>query len=75
MRVIVDEIVNFLKQKDCQVTSQRKAILETLLKCGQFFSAQQVFDGMKLARQDISFDTIYRNLNLLSAFGILILIV
>ncbi|HMM22372.1 MAG TPA: transcriptional repressor [Selenomonadales bacterium] len=67
----MNEIITFLREKDCRVTTQRKAILESLAKCGQFFSAQQVFDKVKRAHPDMSFDTIYRNLNLFSAFGIL----
>jgi Fur family transcriptional regulator, zinc uptake regulator len=67
----VDQIIKLLRQKDCRVTPQRKAILEALLNCGQFFSAQQVFDWVRLIHPDVSLHTIYRNLNLLSAFGIL----
>ncbi|SEP39545.1 Fur family transcriptional regulator [Propionispora vibrioides] len=67
----MNEIIAFLRKKDYRITVQRKAILESLVTCGQFFSAQQVFDNVKRTYQDISFDTIYRNLNLFSAFGLL----
>jgi Fe2+ or Zn2+ uptake regulation protein len=67
----VNKIITFLREKACRVTTQRKAILEALVKCDQFFSAQQVFDKVKQVHPDVSFDTIYRNLNLFSALGIL----
>lgn len=67
----MNQIIDVLRQKDCRVTPQRKAIFEALLNCGQFFSAPQVFEWVRRIHPDVSLDTIYRNLNLLSALGVI----
>ncbi|MPN19123.1 Zinc uptake regulation protein [bioreactor metagenome] len=67
----MNDIIIFLREKNCRVTTQRKAILNSLANCGQYFSAQEVFDDVKRAYPDVSFDTIYRNLNLFSMLGLL----
>ena len=68
---MVKQMIELLRQRKCRVTPKRKAILAVLPNCGQFFSVTQVFDWVKQIHPAVSLDTIYRNLNLFSALGVI----
>lgn len=66
----MEELVALLREKGYKITPQRRAVIEALLGCGKFPTAQQVREFIKKTNPDISLDTIYRNLGLLIDLGV-----
>ncbi|MBO8128072.1 MAG: transcriptional repressor [Peptococcaceae bacterium] len=63
-----------LKNKGFKLTPQRELIIQTLLQKDRPCTAQEVFSAVSAKHPNISFDTVYRNLNLLNELGIVNLI-
>lgn len=64
-------IVDILKEKGYKFTEQRKAILEVIGKKGEHYNANEIFKMVGEKIPDVSFSTIYRNIELLLGLGIL----
>lgn len=60
-----------LKKQQLKVTSQRKAIIRVLQDTDTVLSAQDIFSEVIKILPGINFSTIYRNLDVLMARGIL----
>lgn len=68
----INQIENKLKDKNCKLTSQRKAIIEVLLENkDQFLTAEDIFMKAKAKIPSTNFSTVYRNLDLLQKCGII----
>jgi Fe2+ or Zn2+ uptake regulation protein len=59
-----------LKDKGCKITPQRRAIIRTLIKLEKFPTAHEILDSIRETYPDVGLDTVYRNLNLLTAMGV-----
>ena len=61
----MEDMVALLRGKGYKITPQRRAVIDALLNCGKFSTAQQILEFVRKTNPDISLDTIYRNLSLL----------
>ncbi len=59
-----------LRDSGLKLTPQREMLLRTLLEAGKPMTAQEIHDHIRPQQPQISFDTVYRNLSLLSAHGL-----
>ena len=64
-------IVDILKERGYKFTEQRKAIIEVIGKKGEHYNASEIFERVGKKIPDVSFSTIYRNIELLLGLGIL----
>jgi Fe2+ or Zn2+ uptake regulation protein len=64
------DIIKILKEKGCKITPQRRAVVQSLLDLGKFPTAQEIHNSIKKVQPDVGLDTVYRNLNLLVAIGL-----
>ncbi|BBB90284.1 MAG TPA: Fur family transcriptional regulator [Methylomusa anaerophila] len=63
------DTIHLLREKGFKVTPQRRAVIEALLECGKFPTAQQILEYVRKIHPEIGVDTVYRNLNLLADIG------
>lgn len=66
----MDEYLAILRKNRCKITPQRRAVIEALLNLHTFVTAQQILTYVKRIYPEMGLDTVYRNLNLLAAFGV-----
>lgn len=59
-----------LRDKGLKVTPQRRAILEALMKTEQSATALEILAYVRETFPDMSLDTVYRNLNMLTDIGV-----
>jgi Fur family zinc uptake transcriptional regulator len=64
-------ILDAMSQKGWRITDQRRKLAELFAGTNGYLSPKDVYDYMKAAYPGVSFDTVYRNLRLLSEMGIL----
>lgn len=67
----VDKALVILKEAGYKLTDKRESILAFFEKEDRYRTAKHLLDYMATHYEGISFDTIYRNLNLFSELGIL----
>lgn len=67
---MMEAYITLLREKGCKITPQRRAVLQALLECENFPTAQQVLDYVKKINPDTGLDTVYRNLNMLAEMGV-----
>ncbi len=60
------EWVQIMSDRGWRVTSQRKSLLELFLASERYWSPLDVYEEMKRDYPGVSYDTVYRNLRLLS---------
>lgn len=60
-----------LRSHGYKLTPQRRAVLDAFQECGPFPTAQQLLAAVHKKHANVSLDTIYRNLALLSNLGII----
>jgi len=66
----MEQGLSMLRKKGYKITPQRRAVIAALDVCGQFPTVQQLLESVKKMMPDVSLDTIYRNLTLLTELGI-----
>lgn len=59
-----------LRDKGYKITPQRRAVLQAFAACPPFPTAQQIREEVRKQQPDVSLDTIYRNLSLLTELDI-----
>ena len=59
-----------LRVKGYKITPQRRAVLQAFANCPPFPTAQQICEEVHKHQPDVSLDTIYRNLSLLTELDI-----
>ncbi|HBS58532.1 MAG TPA: transcriptional repressor [Firmicutes bacterium] len=69
--MIEDSLINKLRERGLKVTPQRRAILEALRNLDQSATALEVWDQVRRSFPDMSLDTVYRNLNMLTDIGMI----
>ncbi len=66
----MEEFISELKDRGYKITPQRREILRVLIEAKGHQSAQEVHDGIRERFPDVSLDTVYRNLRLLTELGL-----
>ncbi len=64
------ELEDFIASKGYKQTRSRRSILQALLEKGDWTSARDIYEYVQ-NRKKIDFSTIYRNLEILTAIGVL----
>jgi len=67
---MTEEIIERLRAKGFKITGQRRAVIQSLQRLAKFPTAQEVLSDIRQANPDVGLDTVYRNLNLLVAMGV-----
>lgn len=65
----MENILKKLRQKGYKITPQRRAVLDAFQAFDTFPTAQQLLTAVRKTHPDVSLDTIYRNLSLLTELG------
>ena len=63
--MIADSLAQ-LRAQGYKITPQRRAVLNAFEECPSFPTAQQLLASVRKTQPDVSLDTIYRNLTLLT---------
>ena len=67
----INEAIHLLNKKNYKTTSRRKDMLKYFSKADGYRTAKDLIQHMEDIHEGISFDTVYRNLNLYDELGIL----
>ncbi len=67
----VNEIIRIMTASGWRITEQRRMLAEIFAKTDAYLSPKDVYDQMTVSYPSVSFDTVYRNLRLLSEMGAL----
>ena len=65
-----EKFLAFLEQKNLRITSQRRAIIDTVFGTGQHFNAEQLLEWARKIDPSVSRATVYRTLPLLTESGL-----
>ena len=68
---MTEDHLALLSSKGYKLTPQRRAVLDAFLECDPFPTAQQLLAAVHKKHANVSLDTIYRNLALLSELGVI----
>ncbi|WP_336774290.1 Fur family transcriptional regulator [Paenibacillus sp. MMO-58] len=66
-----EHIIEAMNRQGLRLTEQRKSIARIFASTGHYCSAKEIYLKLMSAHPDISYDTVYRNLKMLLALGIL----
>ena len=61
----LEEALATLRRQGCRITEQRKAVLQVVAAAEQPMRAVDIWQQVRTKEDDISLDTVYRNLTLL----------
>lgn len=67
----VAEMLETMSKHGWRVTEQRKTLARIFASHGGYLSPKDVYDKMCIHYPSVSFDTVYRNLRMLSEMGVL----
>ena len=65
-----EKFVKFLEEKNLRITSQRRAIVDTVFETEEHFTAEQLLEWAQQKDQSVSRATVYRTLPLLTESGL-----
>lgn len=65
------ELENYMAGKGCRLTRNRRIILQVLLEQADWCSARELYSCVLARAHKVDFSTIYRNLDSLTALGLL----
>jgi Fur family ferric uptake transcriptional regulator len=65
-----EKFLSFLVQKDLRITTQRRAIIDTVFGTDQHFNAEQLLEWARERDPSVSRATVYRTLPLLTESGL-----
>ena len=68
--VVKEKFLQFLDQKNLRITSQRRAIVDTVFDTDQHFTAEQLLEWAREKDSSVSRATVYRTLPLLTESGL-----
>lgn len=68
---MMQEIVKAMSAKGWRITDQRKSLAALFAESPGYLSPKDVYEYMRVSYPGVSFDTVYRNLRLLSEMGVL----
>lgn len=67
----IEQIIRAMSLKGWRITEQRRTLAKLFADAEGYLSPKDVYDAMRTTYPGVSFDTIYRNLRLLSDMGVL----
>ncbi|GGD66968.1 Fur family transcriptional regulator [Paenibacillus nasutitermitis] len=67
----MQQIIDIMVKNGWRITEQRRMLAEIFTKTEGYLSPKDVYDLMTVQYPSVSFDTVYRNLRLLSEMGAL----
>ncbi|PZE21769.1 Fur family transcriptional regulator [Paenibacillus xerothermodurans] len=67
----VQEMVQTMASKGWRITDQRRSLAALFAEAPGYLSPKDVYESMRQKYPGVSFDTVYRNLRLLSEMGVL----
>ena len=67
---VKEKFLQFLDQKNLRITSQRRAIVDTVFGTDQHFTAEQLLEWAREKDSSVSRATVYRTLPLLTESGL-----
>jgi len=67
----IDQILKTLKEQGYKSTEQRKEIISSILDQNRYVSAKDILNKVQEKFPGVSFDTIYRNLSILSELDLI----
>lgn len=67
----VEEMIGIMVKNGWRITEQRRTLAEIFAKSDGYLTPKYVYDQMAIPYPSVSFDTVYRNLRLLSDMGAL----
>ncbi len=67
---VKEKFLHFLDQKNLRITSQRRAIVDTVFGTDQHFTAEQLLEWAREKDSSVSRATVYRTLPLLTESGL-----
>ena len=67
----IDNMLKAMSEQGWRITEQRRSLATLFAESGNYLSPKDVYEHMKMKYPGISFDTVYRNLRLLSEMGVL----
>lgn len=65
------EIIAAMTRSGWRVTEQRRTLAQIFAKQDSYLSPKDVYDQMSVKYPSVSFDTVYRNLRMMSEMGVL----
>lgn len=66
----LEACLDYLRQQGCRITPQRQRIVEILLQSPDPVAARDILQQMRVAFPNVSLDTVYRNLGMMTAIGL-----
>lgn len=70
-KTTVEEMIGIMMKNGWRITEQRRMLAVIFAKSDGYLSPKYVYDQMAIPYPSVSFDTVYRNLRLLSDMGAL----
>ncbi|NEW05492.1 transcriptional repressor [Paenibacillus sp. SYP-B3998] len=67
----IDEMLKVMARQGWRITEQRRSLATLFAESESYLSPKDVYEYMKQQYPGVSFDTVYRNLRLLSEMGVL----
>lgn len=67
----INQIMDVLKENGYKATEQRKTIVQSILDNNKYVSAKDILHQVQNEFPSVSFDTIYRNLSILSELDLI----
>lgn len=67
----IDDVIETLKENGYKTTEQRRAIVESIYKNNKYVSARDILNQVQKQYPNVSFDTIYRNLAILTELDLI----
>lgn len=68
---MMKQMIDIMTRSGWRITEQRRMLAEIFAKTEAYLSPKDVYDQMTVSYPSVSFDTVYRNLRLLSEMGAL----
>ncbi len=68
---MMKQMIDIMSRSGWRITEQRRMLAEIFAKTDGYLSPKDVYDQMTVTYPSVSFDTVYRNLRLLSEMGAL----
>ncbi|MBP1992504.1 Fur family transcriptional regulator [Paenibacillus eucommiae] len=67
----IKEMLDVMSRNGWRITDQRKTLAQIFVSTDGYLSPKDVYDQMRAKYPGVSFDTVYRNLRMLSEMGVL----
>jgi len=69
--LMLDRLSGTLRQHGYRITSQRKAVLETIARAGGYLAPSEVYEKVRRKHPSIGLATVYRTLDVLKSLGVI----